>query len=99
MGDLALSELGLLVIAILIPVIGFVMTISHARKGDTRTEQRWRKRHGLLFWVLMPGFAGSLTLLGYVGVLPRLASLFGILLLSGSTYASWWMQQNRKEQP
>ena len=51
------------------------MMISHARKGTTRNEQRWRKSHGLLFWVLLPGVAGLLTVLGMIKVLPRSFSM------------------------
>ena len=91
------STIGLIVIALLIPVVGFVMTISHAKKGDTRQEQRWRKSHGLLFWVLIPGLAGLLTLLSMADILPQIFSLIAILGLGLTTFLSWSMQKKREE--
>lgn len=96
--DIGLSELGLLAIAVLIPVIGFIMTIMHARKGVSIAEQRWRKKHGLMFWVLIPTIAGMMTLFGHLDVLPRLFSLIGIMLLGASTLLSWSMQQRHEEE-
>ncbi|MBS1912037.1 MAG: hypothetical protein JST22_08635 [Bacteroidetes bacterium] len=97
MDQLELSRLGLLVIALLIPIVGFVMTLSYARKGESRAEQRWRKRHGLLFWALLPGVAGTMTLLGAVHILPDIFGLIGIIVLGGATLFSWQVQQKRRE--
>lgn len=69
-------------ITLLIPIVGFVMTLSHARAGETRSEQRWRKRHGLLFWVLLPGAAGAMVLMGFAEILPKIFSIIGIVLLA-----------------
>jgi uncharacterized membrane protein len=91
------STIGLLVIIILIPVIGFVMTLSHAKKGETRQEQRWRKSHGLLFWVLIPGIDGALILLSITGILPQIMALVGILSLGLTTFLSWSIQKKREE--
>lgn len=97
MEELELSKLGLLVIALLIPIAGFIMTLSYARKGESRAEQRWRKRHGLRFWVLVPGAAGTMTLLGALHVLPDLFGLLGIIVLGGATLLSWQIQQKHRE--
>lgn len=90
-------ELLLLVIACLIPLIGFIMTLSHARKGNSRREQRWRKSHGLIFWALIPGLTGLLTVLGTIEILPRITGMIGIILLAGSTFLSWWVQRRHNE--
>jgi hypothetical protein len=90
-------DLVLIALAFLIPVTGFIMMISHARKADTRQEQRWRKSHGLLFWVFIPGVAGLLTVLGMTRTLPRMYSFIGIGLLAGATFMSWSIQKKREE--
>jgi hypothetical protein len=90
-------DLALIAIALLIPVTGFIMMISHARKASSRTEQRWRKSHGLLFWVLIPGVAGLLTVMGMIRILPRTFSMLGIGLLGLSTLLSWNIQKKREE--
>jgi|GEM_PF-2056861 len=90
-------EFLLLAIAALIPVVGFVMTLSHARKGNLRREQRWRKNHGILFWVFLPGIAGMLTVLGTIELLPRVFAVIGIIMLSLTTFASWWLQRRHEE--
>jgi len=82
--------------ALLIPIVGFIMMLSHARAGETRQEQRWRKGHGLVWWVLLPGIAGGLLLLGYAGMLPSLFSVIGILLLSGSATMSYVLQRRHE---
>lgn len=89
-------EFVLLAIAGLIPVIGFIMTISHARKADTYDDQRWRKSHGLIFWVLLPGIAGLMTVLGTIEAIPRLFGVVGIIMLSLTTFLSWWLQRRRE---
>ncbi|MEO5930494.1 MAG: hypothetical protein ABIR47_11225 [Candidatus Kapaibacterium sp.] len=94
---MALSQIFLVAIVFLIPVIGFIMTISHARKGFSRQEQRWRKRHGLLFWVLIPSLSGLITILGHIGVLPNVFGLIGIIMLSTAVLLSRQIQQNHKE--
>jgi hypothetical protein len=90
-------DLVLIAIALLIPVTGFIMMISHARKAPSRNEQRWRKGHGLLFWVLIPGVAGLLTVLGMIKILPRSFSMMGIGMLALSTFLSWNIQKKREE--
>jgi hypothetical protein len=95
-----LSTMFLAAIALLIPVIGFIMTISHARAGDTRQEQRWRKGHGLLFWVLIPGIAGVMLLLGFIEMLPRIYSVIGIIVLAIGAAASFALQKkHERERP
>ena len=84
-------------IALLIPIVGFIMTISHARAGDTRGEQRWRKSHGLLFWVLLPGISGGLLLLGFVELLPRLFTIIGIILLAIGAGLSFLLQKRHEQ--
>ena len=98
MEDISTFHLVLLGIAGLIPVVGFIMTITHARKGFSRREQRWRKSHGLIFWALLPGIAGAMTILGTIGLMPRVFSMIGILMLGISTFASWSIQQKHVEQ-
>ena len=98
MEDISTFHLVLLGIAGLIPVVGFIMTITHARKGFSRREQRWRKSHGLIFWALLPGIAGAMTILGTIGLMPRGFSMIGILMLGISTFASWSIQQKHVEQ-
>lgn len=98
MDNISTFHLVLLGIAGLIPVVGFIMTISHARKGFSRREQRWRKSHGLIFWTLLPGIAGTMTLLGTIALLPKVFSMIGILILGISTFASWSIQQKHVEQ-
>jgi Kef-type K+ transport system membrane component KefB len=93
----SLSNLFLVAIVFLMPVAGFILTIGHARKAVTRREQRWRKSHGLLFWVLLPGLAGMLTLLGMFHILPQSFALIGIVLLAGSTFLSWSLQNKRSD--
>lgn len=95
--ELTLSQIGLMVIVALIPIAGFVMTISHARKGETRREQRRRKSHGLLFWVMLPTMAGVLTVAGYTGTLPSIFGLIGVISLAGTTFLSWSIQQRHEE--
>jgi hypothetical protein len=97
METISTFHLVLLGIAGLIPVVGFIMTISHARKGETRREQRWRKSHGLLFWTLLPGLAGAMTILGTIGMMPKVFSMIGIVILGISTFASWSIQQKHVE--
>lgn len=92
------SKIGLLVIAILIPMVGFIMTIGHAKKGETRQEQRWRKSHGLLFWSLAPGVAGLITVLGFLEILPNIFTLLGIIILGFSTFLSWSLQRKHEEE-
>lgn len=93
----ALSTMVLAGIALLIPVIGFVMTISHARAGDTRYEQRWRKSHGLMFWVLIPAMSGGLMLLGAMGLGPKIFSMVGLILLSLSATISYMLQKRHEK--
>jgi hypothetical protein len=93
----SLLELLLVAIVFLIPVMGFVLTLGYARKAHGSIEQRWRKNHGLLFWVLIPGAAGVLTVLGMTDILPRIFSLIGIGALGASTFTSWNMQKKREE--
>jgi uncharacterized membrane protein len=95
----SVSTIGLIVIALLIPVVGFVMTISHAKKGDTSREQRWRKSHGLLFWVLIPALIGIVIMLSAAEVLPQLFALIGIVTLGLTTFLSWSIQKKREENP
>jgi hypothetical protein len=83
-------------IALLIPVVGFIMTISHARAGETRQEQRWRKSHGVMFWVLLPGVAGVLLLMGTTDMLPRIFSVVGIILLGLSATLSYTLQKQHE---
>jgi hypothetical protein len=92
-----LLTLLLVTIVAMIPIIGFIMTISHARKADTIREQRWRKGHGVLYWTLLPGLFGAIILLSVVDVLPRLFSFVGILLLGVTTSISFLMQRKREE--
>lgn len=90
--------LTLLLVAIvaMIPILGFIMTISHARKADSIREQRWRKSHGVLYWTLLPGLFGMIILLSIADVLPRLFSFVGILLLGVTTSISFLMQRRRE---
>ena len=92
----SLSTIVLAVIALLIPVIGFIMTLSHARAGETRHEQRWRKSHGVLYWVLIPALSGALMLGGYSGIMPRIYSVIGLIILSASATLSYVMQKKRE---
>ena len=92
-----LSLIVLLALALVIPIVGFAMAISHARKGDTAREQRWRKRHGLVFWSLIPGIAGFITVLGVAQVLPSIFSLAGIVVLALSTSLSMYLQKKQEE--
>lgn len=94
---MSISQIGLFVIALLIPITGFIMTITHARKGESRQEQRWRKSHGLLFWVFLPFVAGVLTLFGMIGLLPKVFTILGIIILALSTFRSWSIQKKREE--
>jgi len=98
MEQISTFHLVLLGIAILIPVIGFIMTISHARKGFSRREQRWRKSHGLLYWTILPGIAGLMTVLGTIEIAPKIFRLVGILALGLSTFMSWSIQQKHVEE-
>lgn len=83
-----MSTMMLAAIALLIPVVGFVLMLSHAKAGETRQEQRWRKSHGLIFWVLLPGMAGVLLLMGFAGMLPKIFSIVGIIILAlGATFS------------
>jgi DMSO/TMAO reductase YedYZ heme-binding membrane subunit len=93
-----LSMMFLAAIALLIPIIGFIMMLSHAKAGETRQEQRWRKSHGLVYWVLLPGIAGILLLLGYAGMLPDLFSIVGVIILSLSAMLSYLMQKRHESQ-
>jgi hypothetical protein len=93
----SISQIGLFVIALLIPIVGFIMTITHARKGESRQEQRWRKSHGLIFWVFLPFLAGLFTLLGMLESLPKLFGIIGIIILGLSTFLSWSIQKKREE--
>ena len=91
-----MSTMALAVIALLIPVVGFIMTISHARAGETRQEQRWRKSHGVLFWVFLPGAAGLLMLMGFAGMLPNIFTLIGIIVLSLGASLSYVIQKRHE---
>lgn len=91
-----LSTMLLAALALLIPIVGFIMMISHARAGETRQEQRWRKSHGLLFWVMLPGFAGALLLLGNAGLLPGIFSVLGIIILALSATMSYTIQKRHE---
>ena len=94
---MTISHIGLIVVALLIPVAGFVLMIMHARKGDTRAEHRWRKRHGLLFWVLLPGLAGVVTAAGVLELLPQIFAIVGVALLGTTTFISWSLQTRHDE--
>lgn len=94
---MTLSQIVLVGIVILIPVIGFASTISYARKADTAREQRWRKGHGVLYWVVFPTAFGLITLMSAVELLPKVFSLIAILLLAGSTFLSWTQARKREE--
>ena len=85
----------LLLIVVLIPIVGFIMTINHARAGLTARDQRWRKSHGVLFWVVLPGFLGALIVFGMIGIRPRIFSLVGTILLAVSTSLSLMIQKKR----
>lgn len=89
------STIGLAVLAILMPVVGFIMTILYARKGDSRMEQRFRKRHGMLYWVLIPMVTSTVTLLGATRILPRVFAAIGIIILAGTTLLSRSQLQKR----
>ena len=90
------STIGLAVIALLIPVVGFIVMLSHARAGDTRQEQRWRKSHGLVYWVVLPAISGAMMLGGFSGVLPNLYTVIGLIVLSASATISY-AQTKRRE--
>lgn len=97
MDEFGMSQIGLIVITALIPLVGFAMTIIQSRKGTSRREQRWRKRHGLLFWVLLPTIFGMMTLLGYLRILPDLYGLIGVIALGGTTFLSWSINERHEE--
>jgi peptidoglycan/LPS O-acetylase OafA/YrhL len=82
--------------ALLIPVVGFIMMLSHAKAGDSRQEQRWRKGHGLLFWVLLPGIAGLMLLAGFAEILPRIFSILGIIILALGATLSYTIQKRHE---
>jgi hypothetical protein len=96
-GNGSLSTYVLAAIALLIPVVGFIMTLSHARAGDSRHEQRWRKSHGLAFWVLIPGVAGVILLMGFSAMLPRQFTIVGILLLALGAGLSFVMKKRHED--
>lgn len=91
------SQYFLLGIVLLIPVVGFISTISHARKADSAREQRWRKSHGLLYWTILPAIFGILTFLSATGIAPKIFGLFAIVLFAGTTFLSWVQQRKREE--
>jgi len=91
------SQFGLFGIVLLIPVAGFVLTILYARKGDTRLEQRWRKRHGLLFWCAAPAIAGAVTIGATVEAIPPIFSIVGVAILGLTTFLSWSLQTRHEE--
>ncbi len=84
-------------IVIVIPIIGFLSTISYARKADTAPEQRWRKGHGVFFWVMIPGALGLITILSATGMLPKVFSLISVIILACTTLISWSLQRKREE--
>ena len=75
----------LLGIAAVLPVVGFILMLGFARKGETLSERRWRKRHGLLFWVLIPALLGAGIVLGILEFLPDLSTKLSVLLLGVTT--------------
>lgn len=89
------SKLSMIVIAAAIPAIGFIMTIRHARGADSLSDARWRKRHGMLFWVAIPAVAGGLTVLGLLEMAPSIASIVGVVLLLASATISMVLGRNR----
>lgn len=91
------SQTGLLAIAVLIPALGFIMTLTHARKAETRTEQRWRKRHGLLFWVLIPFIAGAVSAAAILEMIPPIFTIIGVAILGLATFLSWSFQTRHDE--
>ena len=93
-----LSTMVLAAIALLIPIVGFIMMLSHARAGETRQEQRWRKSHGLLYWVLGPGIGGVLMLMGFSEILPKIFSVVGIIVLAMSATLSFVLQRRHEAQ-
>ena len=95
----SLSTIVLAVIALLIPVLGFVMTLSHARAGDSRREQRWRKSHGLVYWVMIPAVAGAMLLGGFSGLMPKIYSVLALIVLSLSATVSFALQKRREREP
>lgn len=92
------SQLGLIAIAFLIPVLGFILTLTHARKGEGRSEQRWRKRHGLFFWVLIPFVAGIASVMAVLEMLPAIFTIVGVAILGLTTFLSWSVQTRHDEE-
>lgn len=71
--------------------------LGFARKGTTLTERRWRKRHGLLFWVLIPAILGITIVLGILTYLPDIVIKISVLLLGISTATGMALQQRHEE--
>ncbi len=91
-------ELVLMAVAFLIPVTGFILMLNHARDADSLEESRWRKSHGIVYWVLIPGIIGFVIILSLIGVLPRLFALLGIIALALSTTLSMSLQKKREKE-
>ncbi|MCC7438754.1 MAG: GlsB/YeaQ/YmgE family stress response membrane protein [Armatimonadetes bacterium] len=84
-------------IAVLLPFVGLALMLGFARKGTTLPERRWRKRHGLLFWVLIPAVLGAVILLGIVRFLPDLSIKISVLLLGATTATGMALQRRHEE--
>ncbi|MBX7215776.1 MAG: hypothetical protein K1X90_02325 [Candidatus Kapabacteria bacterium] len=87
----------LLCIAAVLPVLGFILMLGFARKGETLPERRWRKRHGLLFWVLIPALLGAGIVLGILEFLPDLSTKLSVLLLGVTTATGMALQRRHEE--
>lgn len=91
------SQIGLIAIAVLIPIVGFILTLTNARKGESRAEQRWRKRHGLLFWVIIPFIAGVVSTAAMLEMIPSIFTIIGVAILGLTTFLSWSLQTRHDE--
>ncbi len=73
------------------------MTLTNARKGDSRAEQRWRKRHGLLYWVVVPFVAGVVSTAAMMEMIPSIFTIVGVAILGLTTFLSWSIQTRHDE--
>lgn len=81
----------------MLPFIGFILMLGFARQGTTLAERRWRKRHGLLFWVLIPAILGTAIVLGILEFLPDLSIKISVLLLGINTVTGMALQRRHED--
>lgn len=91
-------KLLLLTIVFLLPVIGFISMLDYARKGQTLPQRRQRKRHGLLYWVLLPLLAAVPLGLSILHYLPDLVAPVTVLALASIAFLGSNRQRRIEEE-